>query len=114
VARPGRQRGRPHAHRRLEIPRHAPALRRLGRRRPSSGSPPAPLRGLFVALGNVSQLHHDGIIVEVIDGERHRPHDKRDELFVTTKLWVHDGEDGAKRAFEQSLARLGLDYLDRS
>jgi 2,5-diketo-D-gluconate reductase A len=37
----------------------------------------------------------------------------RDELFVTTKLWVHDGgEDGAKRAFEQSLARLGLDYLD--
>jgi len=37
----------------------------------------------------------------------------RDELFVTTKLWVHDGgEDGTKRAFEQSLARLGLDYLD--
>jgi 2,5-diketo-D-gluconate reductase A len=37
----------------------------------------------------------------------------RDELFVTTKLWVHDGgEDGAKRAVEQSLARLGLDYLD--
>jgi 2,5-diketo-D-gluconate reductase A len=37
----------------------------------------------------------------------------RDELFVTTKLWVQDGgEDGAKRAFEQSLARLGLDYLD--
>jgi 2,5-diketo-D-gluconate reductase A len=37
----------------------------------------------------------------------------RDELFVTTKLWVHDGgEDGAKRALEQSLARLGLDYLD--
>src|SRR5215216_1897126 len=37
----------------------------------------------------------------------------RDELFVTTKLWVQDGgEDGAKRAFEQSLARLGLDYLN--
>jgi 2,5-diketo-D-gluconate reductase A len=37
----------------------------------------------------------------------------RDELFVTTKLWVQDGgEDGAKRAFEQSLARLGLDSLD--
>jgi 2,5-diketo-D-gluconate reductase A len=37
----------------------------------------------------------------------------RDELFVTTKLWVQDsGEDGATRAFEQSLARLGLDYLD--
>jgi 2,5-diketo-D-gluconate reductase A len=37
----------------------------------------------------------------------------RGELFVTTKLWVQDGaDDGAKRAFEQSLARLGLDYLD--
>jgi 2,5-diketo-D-gluconate reductase A len=37
----------------------------------------------------------------------------RDELFVTTKLWVQDGgEDGAKRAFDQSLARLGLDHLD--
>ena len=37
----------------------------------------------------------------------------RDELFVTTKLWVHDGgEDGAKRAFAQSLTRLGLDVLD--
>jgi Aldo/keto reductase family len=36
----------------------------------------------------------------------------REELFVTTKLWVQDGgEDGAKRAFEQSLQRLGLDYL---
>jgi 2,5-diketo-D-gluconate reductase A len=33
----------------------------------------------------------------------------RDELFVTAKLWV---QDGARRAFEQSLARLGLDYLD--
>ena len=37
----------------------------------------------------------------------------RDELFVTTKLWIQDaGEDNAKRAFELSLARLGLDYLD--
>jgi 2,5-diketo-D-gluconate reductase A len=37
----------------------------------------------------------------------------RDELFVTTKLWVQDaGEDSAKRAFETSLSKLGLDYLD--
>jgi 2,5-diketo-D-gluconate reductase A len=37
----------------------------------------------------------------------------RDELFVTTKLWVSDaGEDNAKRAFETSLQRLGLDHLD--
>jgi 2,5-diketo-D-gluconate reductase A len=37
----------------------------------------------------------------------------REELFVTTKLWVHDGgEDGTTRAFEQSLQRLGLEHLD--
>ncbi|MCC6628873.1 MAG: aldo/keto reductase [Chloroflexi bacterium] len=37
----------------------------------------------------------------------------RAELFVTTKLWVQDaGEGPTRRAFERSLARLGLDYLD--
>jgi 2,5-diketo-D-gluconate reductase A len=37
----------------------------------------------------------------------------RDELFVTTKLWIEDqGEEKARRAFEASLGRLGLDYLD--
>ena len=37
----------------------------------------------------------------------------REELFVTTKLWVQDtGEENTKRAFETSLNKLGLDYLD--
>src|SRR5205814_4879281 len=37
----------------------------------------------------------------------------RDELFVTTKLWVeHQGEEKARRAFEASLEKLRLDYLD--
>lgn len=37
----------------------------------------------------------------------------RDELFVTTKLWLSDaGHEKTKRAFERSLARLQLDYLD--
>ena len=37
----------------------------------------------------------------------------RDELFITTKLWVQDqGEDNAKRAFETSLRKLGVEYLD--
>lgn len=37
----------------------------------------------------------------------------RDDLFITTKLWIQDaGEENAKRAFELSLQRLGLDYLD--
>ncbi|HSA50441.1 MAG TPA: aldo/keto reductase [Yinghuangia sp.] len=37
----------------------------------------------------------------------------RDELFVTTKLWVQDtGEEKTKRAVDTSLGRLGLDYVD--
>ena len=37
----------------------------------------------------------------------------RGELFVTTKLWIQDaGYESAKRAFQRSLDRLGLDYLD--
>lgn len=37
----------------------------------------------------------------------------RDELFVTTKLWNNDqGYDEALRAFDASLDRLGLEYVD--
>jgi len=37
----------------------------------------------------------------------------REEIFVTTKLWVSDaGYENAKRAFEKSLRKLQLDYLD--
>ncbi|MFI0899165.1 aldo/keto reductase [Streptomyces sp. NPDC020983] len=37
----------------------------------------------------------------------------REELFVTTKLWNSDqGYDSALRAFDTSLAKLGLDYVD--
>jgi 2,5-diketo-D-gluconate reductase A len=37
----------------------------------------------------------------------------REELFITTKLWVQDaGYDNARKAFEKSLTKLQLDYLD--
>ena len=37
----------------------------------------------------------------------------REELFITTKLWVQDaGYESTKRAFAKSLERLQLDYLD--
>ena len=37
----------------------------------------------------------------------------RGELFVTTKLWIEDASyEGAKAAFERSLNKLQLDYLD--
>lgn len=35
----------------------------------------------------------------------------RDQVFVTTKLWKDDFDD-ARRGLEQSLERLGLDYVD--
>ena len=37
----------------------------------------------------------------------------REELFITTKLWVQDaGYESTKRALAKSLERLQLDYLD--
>jgi 2,5-diketo-D-gluconate reductase A len=37
----------------------------------------------------------------------------REDLFITTKLWVSDaGEVSARQAFERSMQRLQLDYLD--
>ena len=37
----------------------------------------------------------------------------REELFITTKLWVQDADyEGAKKAIQTSLDNLGLDYLD--
>jgi 2,5-diketo-D-gluconate reductase A len=37
----------------------------------------------------------------------------RKELFITTKLWIQDaGYENTKKAFEKSLKRLQLDYLD--
>jgi 2,5-diketo-D-gluconate reductase A len=37
----------------------------------------------------------------------------RQELFITTKLWIQsDGYEGARKAFDNSLKRLGLDYID--
>ena len=37
----------------------------------------------------------------------------REEIFITTKLWIQDaGYESTKKAFERSLQRLQLDYLD--
>lgn len=37
----------------------------------------------------------------------------REDLFITTKLWIQDaGYENAKKAFQTSLDKLGLDYLD--
>jgi 2,5-diketo-D-gluconate reductase A len=37
----------------------------------------------------------------------------REDLFITTKLWIQKrGEQGALEAFETSMSKLGLDYLD--
>lgn len=37
----------------------------------------------------------------------------REELFITTKLWIQDaGYENAKRAFQVSLDKLGFEYID--
>ena len=37
----------------------------------------------------------------------------REELFITSKLWVQDASyEGAKQAIQASLSKLGVDYLD--
>jgi diketogulonate reductase-like aldo/keto reductase len=37
----------------------------------------------------------------------------REDLFITTKLWIQDAnEDRALKAFDKSMDKLGLDYLD--
>ncbi|MFN3378512.1 MAG: aldo/keto reductase [Runella zeae] len=37
----------------------------------------------------------------------------REELFITTKVWIQsNGYEGTKRAFENSMKKLQLDYLD--
>src|SRR5690349_9646911 len=37
----------------------------------------------------------------------------REDLFITTKLWIQsNGDEGTKKAFETSLKKLQLDYLD--
>jgi diketogulonate reductase-like aldo/keto reductase len=55
------------------------------------------------AYGNEEQVG-DGIAISDVE---------RDELFVTTKLWMSDyGYDEATKAFETSLRKLKLDYLD--
>lgn len=48
-------------------------------------------------VGNA--IHHSGL--------------RREDLFVTTKLWVQDYEyEDALKAFDLSMKKLGLDYLD--
>ncbi|MDZ7717690.1 MAG: aldo/keto reductase [Balneolaceae bacterium] len=50
---------------------------------------------------------------EAVGGGIKRSGIDREELFVTSKLWVDDsGYESTKKAFQTSLNKLGLDYLD--
>ena len=50
---------------------------------------------------------------EQVGNAIHRSGLKREDIFVTTKLWVQDYEyDDTLRAFDRSMKLLGLDYLD--
>ena len=88
-----------------------PRLRRLPDPRRADRAGGHRCRGRRVPLARHRRLVHER-------GGR-RPGDRAaaaspaTELFVTTKLWVQDaGEANTKRAFDRSLERLGLDYVD--
>lgn len=50
---------------------------------------------------------------EAVGDALHRSGVAREELFITTKLWIQDaGYESTKKAFEKSLSKLQLDYLD--
>ena len=50
---------------------------------------------------------------EAVGRAVHRSGVPREELFITTKLWISDaGYEPARKAFEESMSKLGLDYLD--
>jgi 2,5-diketo-D-gluconate reductase A len=50
---------------------------------------------------------------EAVGNAIKRSYVKREELFITTKLWIHDaGYEKTKKAFAKSLKKLQLDYID--
>jgi diketogulonate reductase-like aldo/keto reductase len=73
-------------------------------------------RSVYVALGTGYRLIDTAAayLNEEAVGKAIKKSDvAREELFVTTKLWIQDaGYESAKKAFEKSLKRLQLDYLD--
>ena len=54
---------------------------------------------------------NEELIGEVLEEGIKDGHFKREELFVTTKLW-HDEADDPVGALKRSLERLKLDYVD--
>lgn len=98
---------------------------------PLGGGTKIPQIGLGVWQAARGSASHDAVAAALRLGYRHvdtaqaygNEHDvgeairssglKREEVFVTTKLWNDDqGYDSARRAFDASLARLGFDYVD--
>jgi diketogulonate reductase-like aldo/keto reductase len=98
---------------------------------PLRGGTKIPQIGLGVWQAARGSASHDAVAAALRLGYRHvdtaqaygNEHDvgeairssglKREEVFVTTKLWNDDqGYDSARRAFDASLARLGFDYVD--
>jgi 2,5-diketo-D-gluconate reductase A len=69
----------------------------------------AALRGGYRLIDTAAAYDNER---EVGEGLRHSGVD-RDEIFVTTKLWISDyGYDAAQVGFDASLRRLGVDHVD--
>jgi diketogulonate reductase-like aldo/keto reductase len=61
-----------------------------------------------VTLVNSAEIYgSEPLVAKALEGR------KRDELFVSTKVWsIHLHRDALKRALAKSLSRLGLSYVD--
>ena len=67
------------------------------------------LRTGYRLIDTAAVYENEGAVGEAIN----RSGVAREEIFVTTKLWIQDaGYESAKKAFERSLKRLQLDHLD--
>jgi diketogulonate reductase-like aldo/keto reductase len=67
------------------------------------------LRGGYRLIDTAAAYDNEREVGEAI----RRSGDDRDDIFVTTKLWISDyGYDAAQVGFDASLRRLGLDHVD--
>jgi len=67
----------------------------------------------FLRTSGWGNARLSGYTEEAVGGGIRRSGVPREEIFMTTKLWIQDaGYERTKKTFEKPLARLQLDYLD--
>ncbi|MBZ0270636.1 aldo/keto reductase [bacterium] len=93
----------------VEIPRLGLGVWQIGRGEPTITAVRAALDAGYRHIDTAAAYGNEDSVGEAIRESAIR----RQDIFVTTKLWNDDhGHDAALAAFDKSLARLGLEYVD--